>query len=237
MQYRYLMMLFIACAASGEARSAEPVRLAPAHLTFNLDASGKPSGFSCLPALPAPTCATIIAAAGRWKYKPGMSEGKPVSMRTWMTLNLQAVPKAGGFALTAVRANLREAGNPGDDAAAAQTTYTPPRYPKDAMRRGDAGLVVLELWFEPGSDRMSVRNAWLNGKKPARRSELVDAATAAATTWRLGPHSPKVLSICMPVEFRLDRRLRFSGTEPCQPTYAEGYRSPELITTPEQMIF
>ena len=238
MSNRYLMVLLIACLASTEVRSAAEIRYASAHITFNLDAAGQPSGFACLPELAASICARVTAAASRWKYQAGMADGKPAEMRALMTLYLQGIPRSGGFELKASGASLREVGNPADDAAATRTVSVPPRYPKKAMRRGAQGLVVLEIWFEPGSDRLTVRNAWLDGQKPRGRSDLVDAAAAAVTTWKLGLHSSKVLSTCIPVEFKLySRPSPLSGTAPCQPSYAAGYKSPELITKPEQMVF
>lgn len=240
---RQLPLFLIACTLSCEVRSSAPVKavpiqLEPAHITFDLDASGLPSGFACTPALPPPTCATVTAAASRWKYLPGMSESKPAAMRVWMSLSLQAVPKSGGFALRATSVRIREAGSPAAEAAAAEEKeYAPPRYPSDAQRRGKHGLVVLELWFEPGSEQMSIRNVWLNGEQPRRRSDLVDAATAVARTWKAGTHSPRMLSVCIPVVFALDKPLPSQDTAPCQATYAQGYKPPELLTKPAQMVF
>jgi hypothetical protein len=231
-----LLITGVAAAANPAAGAADPLPLQPAELTLDLDASGQPSGLACTAEVPAATCRALVGAASHWQYSPGQASGKPVAMKAAMTVDLQAVPKGGGYALHATRASVREVANSMTSAEAGRK-LTPPVYPRDEMIRHQEAHVVLELWFQPGTDRTKVRNAWVDGKQPRWKNAFIAAATAAAERWPLRRGSENVLSLCIPVDFTLGKPPARQATEPCQPTYVAGYKPPALVTTVEQMHF
>jgi hypothetical protein len=236
----YLLLLFIG-AATGQAVAGapganDPVQLKPVTILFDIDPAGQASGFACKAGVPAQTCAAVLAAASRWRYAAGKSGGKPAAMRTSLTLRLQALPQAGGYALRAIGASLGEASDPATSDAE-DRKLKPPRYPRDAMLGGRTAHVVLEQWYEPGTGHARVRNAWVGGKPARRYDEFVTSATRAAETWKVDAGAGKALSFCTAIYFQLDRKVPVENTEPCQPSYIDGYMPPRLLTKTEQMTF
>lgn len=242
MVLRDYLLVLIAGAATGRAVAGQPVAtdaipLQPVMVMLDIDSAGQASGFACKADVPAATCTAVLAAASRWQYAAGMSGGKPAAMKASLTLSLQALPKASGFALRAIGASIGEASDPAIDVEDRQ--LKPPRYPRDAMMSGRTARVVLELWYQPGTEHAKVRNAWVDGKPPRRNDVFVQSATLAAESWKVdaGAGAGKVLSFCVPIYFTLNRDVPNQNSEPCKPSYIDGYTPPRLLTKTEQMTF
>jgi hypothetical protein len=232
-------LLSVSAAQAASTPRAKVVSIRPAVIMVDLDATGKASNVRCDPTVVADICAVIAKAAPTWQYAVGSKDGVAIPMTVTISLHLRAKEIDDAFELNVTAAELVQAADLNSKAKpfALKTTLTPPRYPAEQMRRGVVGNVMLEVWFEPGSELVTPGKTWFNGK-PDAHHPLVMAAIEAAKKWADNPGPGVVRSRCVPVGFSTS----LNGSGPvddqsvCQPTYLDGYTMPKLLTTAESMV-
>lgn len=96
------------------------------------------------------------------------------------------------------------AGSPAVQAPAPLAEQSPsPRYPIEAMRRGDAGTVVLQVAVDPEGRPVSIDVSQRSGSR-----ELDRAAVEAVSRWRFEPArdaagNPVAGTLSVPIDFKL----------------------------------
>lgn len=133
-----------------------------------------------------------IAAARGWRYAPGHKDGKPV----------------GGMVRIPVNFSLDEDDAPASGAPSVDISYknrNPPRYPADAIKRGEQGNVILDVTVDPTGKVAGVQVDQHGTNAPAT---LQLAAVEAARQWKFNPGQkdghPAGGVIQIPVNFSLN---------------------------------
>lgn len=233
-----LTLLFVAFsigAAAAEEKlgaNGKPIWLDPTELLMKVSADGSPMDASCAPTVAPTICPLLLRVVPDWKFSPGLRAGVATEMEVSLTLYLVAVPKPGGFGLQSIRSwtNVKS-GLVGSAIDPETRRINPPRYPTDNLRKGRTGIVVMELWPQPGSDYARVGQVWFDGKPSSRRNDFVAATLDAAAKWKVNRGSAEQLSFCVPVEYTLDKKPRGGMDDtPCVATYVDGFAPPKLIT-------
>ena len=160
------LWIALASAAAAAPDTTSSIVLDPAKLTLSITADGSPADVACNPKVTPAICPILLRAVSAWKFKPGQRDGHATAMNVDLTLNIAAVPKAGGYGIQATRSDLRL--SPPSVAGALAPDFllplTPPRYPLNDQMASRAGLVVLELLLQPGSDQPRIGQIWLVSK-------------------------------------------------------------------------
>ena len=209
-----------------------PFVLDAAKLSLTVSAEGRAKDVACDAKVEANLCSMLQRAVPGWKFTPGQRAGVASEMEINMTLSLVAVPKAGGFGVQATYAWLEPSSDVSDGNVGLDSRrLNPPVYPFDAMRRGRTGVVIVELWFQPGSEVPRVGKIWFKGQPAKPKNEFVAATLVAVSKWKIRPGTPEQLSFCVPVEYTLGGPVgNPQGSAPCVPTYADGFAPPKLLT-------
>lgn len=231
-----LILLLLPVALHGKEKA---VILKPSTLTLSVDAEGKPSKVACAGNLAEPMCSILVRAVSRWEFAPARIAGANVAMDSRLVLTMEATPTAGGFGIRAIGAHLNQVTAVADESFIQPESrrLSPPRYPLEEQIRGVTGTVVLELWRQPETDVPRIGKAWFNQKPAGKRHRLAQSTIDAAKAWRLTPGNPNQLSLCIPVEFLLDKSKPTLDTTPCKPTFVEGYAPPTLVTDWASAVF
>jgi TonB family protein len=179
-------------------------------LDVTVDADGQVSGVtvdSRGTTAPAKLQEAAIDAAKRWRYAPGHEDGKAV----------------GGVVKIPVKFSLMGEG-PATGASASSPsvdiTYknrNPPRYPVEAIKKGQQGTVVLDVTVDATG---KVTGVQVDQKGTDAPVELQTVAIAAARHWKFNPgrNNGKALGgmIQVPVNFSLNRtQANHHDASPC----------------------
>jgi hypothetical protein len=245
---RTIASLGAACLAAALAAPAGAVEqkgtpLVPVSMSLRVNADGSQSDLACGPTVVAELCPVLRKGISGWAFAPGLRDGAPAAIDVWLSLQLVAIEKPGGFAIQATRATI--SARPGDAVGGGVDPHTrklhPPRYPVEQMRRGKGALVVIEITRLPDSVVPVLGQAWINGAPAADGDPFVLASRAAMAKWELEPWARELVSVCVPIEFTMDapRPLGapFPSTAPCVNRYAEGFALPKLLTDPATASF
>ncbi len=130
---------------------------------------------------------------------------------------------AGGIALGAGTTTVRAAAPASSTAPpAVDVTYknrNPPRYPVEAIQKGEQGTVMLDITVDASGN---VAKVVVDPKKTTAAPILQTAAIAAASDWKFHPGRKNGHAVggvvTVPVKFSL-RAWKVSGPHPCPPGY------------------
>jgi len=169
-------------------------------LKVQIDAEGVPLGTEVVSVEPKEAnvlADASIAAAMSWRYKPGMTDGKPV----------------GGFVLVPVDFALRDdemhatppSSAPQSVIAASYRRMRPPAYPPTALAERLTGTVWVRAHLNPDG---AVTEAHAEQTYPLAASELAEAAVAAIRGWTFNPATvdgtPIEGEVVVPLHFAID---------------------------------
>lgn len=167
-------------------------------LKVQMDAEGVPLGTEVVSVEPKEASVladAAIAAAMTWRYKPGMTDGKPV----------------GGFVLVPVDFALHNMdGTPSEVTpksviAASYRRLRPPAYPPTALAERLTGTVWVRVQLNADG---GVTEAHAEQTYPLAASELADAAVAAIHGWTFNPATvngtPVEGEAVVPLHFAID---------------------------------
>jgi hypothetical protein len=230
-----LVLALLSASAAIRAADRKPVALQPIRIDFTVTHDGKATLFKCPANLPESICQGVVRGVSAWTFAPGRRNSVPANIEVAIALRLEATPSGNGYQLMAKSASLDLPTTLAADQQSATAGRVPkPIYPTDELRRGRTGLVTLELWPQPGTDKPRIGRTWFNREAAGKHDRLVDAAAASAVQWALKPMAPEQKSICLTVEFSLGLGRAApdhnDSTLPCEPTYIEGFAPPKLVT-------
>lgn len=155
-----------------------------------LDAGGAPLAATPLRDVEDATVRKLQQDLRSWVFQPALVDGRPVPTSTW--LRVVAIPSTDGAAPTVLSATV----------GPAPESLRKPEFPTAAGRRGQQGVVVLELDMDAQGriDAVSVRDTVGNISRA-----MAEAAVAAAHGWTFRPERvagvPMAGKLMMPVCF------------------------------------
>ncbi len=177
-------------------------------LKVQMDAEGVPLGTEVVSVEPKEASVladAAIAAAMTWRYKPGMTDGKPV----------------GGFVLVPVDFALHDMhGAPSDVApqsviAGSYRRMRPPAYPPTALAERLTGTVWVRVQLNTDG---GVTEAHAEQTYPLAASELAEAAVGAIRNWTFNPATvngtPVEGEVVVPLHFAIDGYTPKATSEP-----------------------
>lgn len=214
-------------------------KLAPVSLSMRINADGSPSEVACGPTIVPAICPVLMNAVSRWRFAPGQRDSAPSAIDIWLSLDLVAIRKPGGFSIQATHADVQpRSGGAVDEQIRPETRLlNPPRYPDRENRLGKEAVVIVELSPQPGSPHPLVGQVWVGGKPARPRDPFVKATISAVANWELAAMPAEQLSTCVPVEFKTEApkstgAISRPSTAPCVSRYSAGFAPPKLLTDP-----
>lgn len=183
-----------AAAATAAAQAAQPgADNQPAAYTFavDLDARGQVTAIAADGAMPEATRKELEARIGEWAFTPAVADGRPAATRTYLR-----VTSSGARGPDGTIKILSATTGPG------VASLSNPAYPTTELRRGEGGIVVLQLAVDADGRVTGVE--FYGDRQRASRS-LANAAQAAAQDWRFKPETvngaPIASTVVLPVCF------------------------------------
>jgi TonB family protein len=145
-------------------------------------------------------------AAKEWRYAPGHKHGKAVGGVVRIPVN---------FSLTEIEPSSSETASPSVDIG--YKDRNPPRYPAQAIKKGQQGTVILDVAVNATGDVTGVQ---VDQRGTDASAELQTAAIAAARQWKFTPGrrngKPVGGMIQVPVNFSLSRtQASRDDAQPC----------------------
>lgn len=157
-------------------------------------------------------------AVAKWEFEPGRIDGVAVATRTSVIVSLEARELGEDYELRIINART----GPRHDAT------VPPRYPADALRRGEVGEVLVRV--EVSAEGMPTSVAV---ERSTAGKRLESAALTAVKKWTFVPESvgghPVPATVFTPVNFCIERACRPLPPSPDSDTTDD---SPRLVGEP-----
>lgn len=176
-------------AAAVPAAFAQGDREAVHTFQVDLDAQGRVTSIDPVDAIPDATRAALQAHIANWRFEP--RDGATQATRTYLR-----VATAGESSATSTPRIISASTGP------AMTHLTQPVYPTSELRRGEGGVVVLEVAV--GADGR-VHDVGFHGDRQQATRSMAQAARDAALAWQFTPEQvdgqPVASTVVVPVCF------------------------------------
>ncbi|MCF7220675.1 energy transducer TonB [Marilutibacter chinensis] len=187
-----LAPLLLAGTAAAQAPLAAPDSQ-PAAYTFavDLDARGQVTGIAPDGAMPEAARKELESRIGEWAFTPAEANGQPATTRTYLR-----VTTSGSRGPDGMMKVLSATTGPG------VASLANPAYPTTELRRGEGGIVVLQLAVDANG---RVTGVDFYGDRQRASRSLANAAKVAAQDWRFKPETvngtPIASTVVLPVCF------------------------------------
>ena len=186
-------MLAASATAHAQAPAGATADGQPTAYTFavDLDTRGQVTAIDSGEAMPDAVRRELLARIGEWAFTPAEANGQPAATRTYLRVTTTGARGPDGLLKV-----LSATTGPG------VANLSAPSYPTSELRRGEGGIVILQLAVDADGQ---VTDVDFYGDRQRASRTLANAARDAARDWRFRPETvngaPVAGTVVLPVCF------------------------------------
>lgn len=175
MKHAILVASLLAAGTTLHAQTVQAGQPTAHTFALELDARGQLTAIEPTEAMPAELRKELEARIGQWAFAPARVDGQPAATRTYLRITT-----AGSRSPDGMLKVLSATTGPG------VASLSNPAYPTSELRRGEGGIVVLQLAVDANGE---VTDVAFYGERQRASRTLANAARDAARDWRFKPET------------------------------------------------